>query len=97
MKRIYIKLGIITYKDIKFRKVLENDLSILKENEILRICHPKGFHIEVQREYIIKSILNNPILVYTDKYIISDPIIGQHEVIYNSKNMAEYINGLLGF
>jgi hypothetical protein len=98
MKDIAKKLEDVQYVYIDCRPIRESDLLKLSNNQILRINHPKGFLIEVRKSYIIDSFLNIPTLMYSyNQYIICDEWLGRHGVEYNAKDMAEYVNGLLGY
>ena len=98
LKPIADKLNKTTFINIECRPVTINDINKLKNNKILNIPHPKGFNIQVRKEYIIESILNIPMLLYSvDEYMIKDELFGVHPVTFNAEDTVEFVNGLLGF
>jgi hypothetical protein len=98
LKSIADELNKTTYIDIEYRPVTIKDIQKLKNNKILNVPHPKGFNIQVRKEYIVESILNIPTLLYSeDEYMVADELFGVHPVSFNAEDTVEFVNGLIGF
>ena len=98
IKNIAEKLNDIEYITINDRLLKESDIKKISNKQIIQIEHKKGFLIQIRKQYIIDMFLNIPTLLYsTDQYIVCDELLGKHGVEYNAKDMAEYVNGLLGY
>lgn len=97
VKQIADKLNCARHIDIETRIITEDDITRLNNDEILRVQHEKGFNIMVRKEYKVDMLRDNPTLLYGINYIVADEIMGKHDVVFNAKDMADYINNLLGF
>jgi thiol-disulfide isomerase/thioredoxin len=83
--------------EVDVSKLTANKIHKIKNNEIIRIKHPKGFNVEIRKEYKIDYFLGIPTLLYSvDKYSVCDELLGQHPISMDYKDVFEYVCGLIG-
>ena len=80
------------------RKITKKDIEKLSDYEYISATHPMGFEVKARRKYILDTILNIPVLFFKgDKYVVSDSLMGEHDIEWNAEECAGYFNGLIGY
>ena len=95
MKRLTDDIEYIVIPDGPLKR---KDIAKLSNSQIACVKHSKGFFIHIRKSFMVEAVLNIPVVFYSyDKFIVSDQLMGRHGVEYNAGDMAEYVNGLLGY
>lgn len=98
LEQIKIALQDIQIIKIDNRKITASDIASLTNKQVIEIFHRKGFLIRIHKAYIIDQILGIPTIMYSvDQYQVEDELLGVHSLQFNYKEMADYVNGLLGY